>query len=349
MPADDADNLLFLLAHCFNAFCAYVLIHHLIKDKWIALFGAVIVGLSVPNTDGSSLPSMYVIGTLPLTFYFIHRAVTENQWRLALLAGLCAGATTLISMNVFAFLLLTVAIYIFVLAVSRLRQIAFWRQIMLFICVCASISAFRIVPMVADEALRSVGLARHQGIDYSFDLLDFFVRSDNPFFGPFLHAAYDVAPDSRHRRAYLGIHQFILHWLRADPRRCPRGKRRKRLLPWLAILVFCAIYRLGHFPTINAVRHTDVVLPAARLKRLVSQSVWDNQTVVFPDRTGYASGSPGMLWPRHALAIVASADPRNRSAARHAYTRGRILYSAQRQNTRTGQAGLYRLAAVRTG
>ncbi|MCY3831497.1 MAG: hypothetical protein OXG85_00695 [Chloroflexi bacterium] len=261
MPADNADNLLYLLAHCFNAFGAYVFIHHLIKDKWIALFGAVLVGISVPNTDGSTLPSMYVIGTLPLTFYFIHRAVTEGRRLFALLAGVCAGATTLISMNVFAFLLLTAAMYVFFLALPRLRQIAFWRQVILFICVCASISAFRIYPMVADGALRNEGLARHEGIDYSFDLLDFFVRSENPFFGDILRAALDVSPYAQPKRAYLGYINLIfvgcalLHAISHKP-------QRKLLIPWLAILVFCAIYRLGHFPTINAVQYTSVVLPA---------------------------------------------------------------------------------------
>ena len=36
MPTDSAYNLLFMLILCFNGYSAYVLIQHLLKDKWAA-------------------------------------------------------------------------------------------------------------------------------------------------------------------------------------------------------------------------------------------------------------------------------------------------------------------------
>ena len=235
--------------------------HHLIKDKWAALFGAIVFGILLPSTDGSTAPSMYVIGTLPLTVYFLRRALIEHQWRLAVLAGLCAGVTSLISVKVFACILVTIAIYACFLAISRWKQTAFWLFLLLFIGVCALIAAFRLYPMIADEALRQEGLGRYEGALDSNDVLDFLVLGKHPFTGGFLRALFNVPPDASPKNAYLGyINIFlalgaILH-----------KSRRRQLLPWLAILAFFAVMRLGDFLTYNGVEHSAIVLPARVLR-----------------------------------------------------------------------------------
>ena len=101
MPADSAYNLLFLLLLCFNACCAYPLIRYLIKDKWIALFGALVVGVSVPFLGNSTIPDLIMMGTIPLTIYFFLCQVAEMCWIFAALAGACAGATASISVKIF--------------------------------------------------------------------------------------------------------------------------------------------------------------------------------------------------------------------------------------------------------
>ena len=82
IPADDAFNLLYLLMLSFNALCAYVLISQLLQDKWIALFGAVVVGVNCWFTDYVPSPDLLMIGTLPLTVYFLHRSVMEMSMAL---------------------------------------------------------------------------------------------------------------------------------------------------------------------------------------------------------------------------------------------------------------------------
>ena len=92
LPADNVYNLLFMMILCFNAYCTYPLILHLLGDKWIALFGAVVVTVSVPFLFESTIPDLIMIGTIPLSTYFFHRHFGENRWIFAALAGLCAGA-----------------------------------------------------------------------------------------------------------------------------------------------------------------------------------------------------------------------------------------------------------------
>ncbi|MCY3831498.1 MAG: hypothetical protein OXG85_00700 [Chloroflexi bacterium] len=263
MPADNADNLLYLLARCFNAFCAYALIQHLIRDKWAALFGAIAAAVMLPSTDGTTAPSMYVIGTLPLAVYFLHRSATERRWRFAALAGFTAGVTAYISVKVFAFALLTSALYAFYLALSRWKQSAFWLQLLLIMGLSASIAAFRFYPMLADEALRQEGLGRYHDEQTSHDLLDFFVLKKNPVTGGFLTAIFDLSPETYPKNAYLGyINIFLLGCaIILTP-------QRRKLMPWLLTLVFCAVMRLGHYLTVDGVAHESMVLPARALRDL---------------------------------------------------------------------------------
>ncbi|MCY3831500.1 MAG: hypothetical protein OXG85_00710 [Chloroflexi bacterium] len=261
MPADNANNLLYLAMLCFNAFSAYALLQHLIKDKWIALFGAVYVGIGIPYTNGMTLPVIIMIGTLPLTLYFLRRAVIEGRWQFAALAGFCAGFTAFISLYIFAVILLTLAIYSVFLAGPRWEQRSFWLQLLLVVGVCGAIAAFRIYPIVADDALRAEGLGFYQERVPSRDLLDFFVLTRNPITGDALSALFNVPPDALHRDAYLGyINLFFLC--------CALLHKplRRRLAPWLALLLAFAILRLGDFLTLNSVAYTDATLPGRVLK-----------------------------------------------------------------------------------
>lgn len=300
MPADNADNLLYLLARGFNAFCAYALIHHLIKDKWIALFGAIAAAVILPSTDGTTAPSMYVIGTLPLTVYFLHRSATESRWRFAALAGLTAGVTAYISVKVFAFILLTAAVYAFFLALSRWRRLVFWLHLLLIIGLSALIAAYRFYPMLADEALRQEGLGRyHDDLD-SNEFLDFFVLKKNPVTGGVLSAIFDVSPDTYPKNAYLGyINIFLVGCaIILTP-------QRRKLMPWLLTLVFCAVMRLGHYLTVDGVAHESVVLPA-RVLRDLSPSVF-GAIVPWTFQTGVVT--PLALLSCYGLAALLRSQP----------------------------------------
>ncbi|MDE2853476.1 MAG: hypothetical protein OXN88_04835 [Chloroflexota bacterium] len=256
VSADDAFNLLFLLILCFNALCAYVLIQHLIKDRWIALFGAVVVGVSVPFLQESTLPVLITIGTLPLSLYFFHRTVYESRMLFAAAAGICLGITAHISLYIFVFTLLSAAIYTIVAPRSYWKQSASWLQLFIIIGIGGALALLRLYPILADAAVREEGLAFNIGRIRSNDLIDFFVLTKNPFTGTFLHSAFNVAPNSSHHGAYLGYINLVFiggALVKLSPRR--------KIMPWLAMLAFFLTLRLGHFLTINGNDYPDIVLP----------------------------------------------------------------------------------------
>ncbi len=262
MTVDSANNLIFLLILYFNGISVYVLILHLVKDKWVALFGAVVAVLGISFSSKSSFPALVGFGTMPLTLYFFHRAIFEGRRRFAALAGFCAGITAFHSMYILLFILLGTGIYTVFLLPTRWRQGLFWRQLLIFAALCAVICAWRLYPMVADEAIFREGLAKYEDLR-SGDLLDYFVHTRNPFTGNILHSIFNVPPGETHRNIYLGyINIFFLACALL------RKGGRKRLLPWLALFVFFALMRLGDFLTVNSVAYRDILLPAHVLKEL---------------------------------------------------------------------------------
>ena len=263
LPVDDAYNLLFLLILCFNAFCGYALINHLIKEKWISLFGAVVFAVATPYPYGSTLPDLTMIGTLPLTMYFFLRSISENQRRLAVLAGVCAGITAFISVYVFAFILMTFCIFVLIKALSLWTQRAFWRDLLIFVVVCGSISFLRFQPMLADRALLTHAAEAYQNRFKSNDALEYFVLKNNPFTGGLFRSALGDSPADRHtgfkqehKDAYLGyVNLFLLAYAIF---RAPRGRG---LLPWIVILVAFALLRLGQYLTFNGIEYEHIILP----------------------------------------------------------------------------------------
>ena len=263
MPADSAYNLLFLLMLCFNAFCAYPLIHYLINDKWIALFGAVVVGVSVPFLGSSTIPDHIMIGTTPLTIYFFLRQVSEKRWIFAALAGACAGTTAFIGIYNFVIILMTVSIIAVFLAVSHWKQPAFWRGLLLFAIICGSICSFRFYPMFVDTSILKEGLETHLGRARSNDVLECCVVTENPFTGDLFRKALAFPSDSENDSTRLGNSHAYLGYINLFLVLCAflHKPLRRRLAPWLAVLVYFAILRLGHFLTINGQEYRNILLP----------------------------------------------------------------------------------------
>ena len=268
LPVDDAYNLLFLLILCFNACCGYALIRYLIKDKWISIFGAVVFVVATPFPYGQTVPDLIMIGTLPMTLYLLIRSITESSWRFAALAGLCAGITAFIGIYVFAFILLTVCFIALYKSLSLWKQGAFWRHLLIFILVCGATSLLRFYPMLLDSAHLEIARARYQGKSRSNELLEHFVLVNNPFTGKLFGKPLDPRDDyensavrKEYKEAYLGYINLVLI---ACAFFCQ--PRRGRLLPWLAILLFFAIMRLGAYLTFNGIHYEEIILPERFLR-----------------------------------------------------------------------------------
>ncbi|MCY3917218.1 MAG: hypothetical protein OXG49_14520 [Chloroflexi bacterium] len=263
LPADSAYNLLFLMILCINGYCTYPLILHLIGNKWIALFGAVVVSVSVPFLFGSTVPDLIIIGTIPLSIYFFHRHFAENRRIIAALAGLCAGVTALIGVYNFVFNLMTLSVFAIFLAFSHWKQRAFWRGLLLCFVVCILVSSVRFFPMFIDATVLQEGLEMPRGRERSNDVLDCCVLTGNPFIGDLFRKAFTFLPDSINGRSPFKSNEAYLGYINLFFLLCAvfHKPHRRRLAPWLAVLIIFAILRLGHFLTINGQEYRSFLLP----------------------------------------------------------------------------------------
>ena len=262
LPVDDAYKLLFMLILCFNAFCAYLLIQHLIKDKWIALFGALAVVAATPLMHRSMLPDLITIGTIPLSLYFLHRSIVESRWRFAALAGTFAGVTAFIGMYIFVINLLTMGIYTCFLSLPRWRKTDFWRALLVFFAACGLFGFFRVYPMVADPTMLTDRMQEHPGKINSKDVLDYFVLTHNPFTSSLLRAVFNVPSDSQFNTGYLGYINLLLL-----ASALLFSRRRRRLTPWITLLIFFAVLRLGEYLSFNGAEYRDIMLPEHYLRQ----------------------------------------------------------------------------------
>ena len=75
MPASNAFCLTYLLIIFCCCASGYIYCSWISKDKWLALLGAVVFGLSQQVTATAATPDLGFIATIPLTMYFLHRGI----------------------------------------------------------------------------------------------------------------------------------------------------------------------------------------------------------------------------------------------------------------------------------
>ena len=78
LPVSNAYSLAFLLTLFANALATYICANYFIKDKWISLFAAALVGISVALRIKSDA-QFWTYYTIPLAIYFLHRALVEKS------------------------------------------------------------------------------------------------------------------------------------------------------------------------------------------------------------------------------------------------------------------------------
>ena len=120
----------------------------------------------------------------------------------------------------------------------------------------------RIGPMIADRDSFNEAADKNEEHVPSVDLLAFFVSSRNPIVSPLFEKALGIPPVYTLTGAYLGYVPLLLVLLGLAS-----NSHRRKMLPWLVILVIFLLLRLGETLTINTVQYPDVVLP----KRLLDQ------------------------------------------------------------------------------
>lgn len=262
MPLANAYSLAYLLIILSSAATAYIYLHWLFKDRWLALFGAVIFGLNPYVVAATSYPQGAWLAPVPLVFYGVHRGFRENRLSLIVLGGLSAGLITDFTLYAFVVIVLSLGLFICGLAVARWRDGAFWRRVLLLLMVLALASAWRVVPMLleAEQIDRAGGYS-----DSRVDLISFIVNEKHPVLGPLAKEILQIPEKPKTSEfSYIGLAPIGLICFGLFNKR-----KRRQMAPWLVLLLVFMVLNLGSTLGINGVEYQDIKLPKHYLNRLL--------------------------------------------------------------------------------
>ena len=265
MPVSNAFSVVFLLVICLNALSAYIYALWLFKNRWIALFAAVVFAFS-PHVVGQ--PNQLhdaSIATVALAFYCFHRGIVEKRSSLIILAGLFTGLTSTITLYSFTCLMITLAAGVCAFAVGRWRDMRYWRDIGLLALSIAVSSIWTIYPVIADSQALDAALEWHSKEGWN-DLISSFVNDRNPFLGQHLLSALQT-PDSAQlaTTSYVGYVPLVLICIGAYNK-----VTRWRMLPWLILGAGFFVLRLGSTLSVNGIVYPDILLPKYYLNEILS-------------------------------------------------------------------------------
>ena len=246
--ASSAYNLTYLLIVLANVLSAYVCALYMLKDRWLALLGAVIFGFHQHVLFHASQPDIALIATVPLAMFFWQKGYDEQKWSLIAISGVLVGFTAFIGMYIFVCLLLSLGIYVTCLATSQWRRRIFWWSVILLLMLAGTISSIRILPMIQDSTGMKSALDKNKGNESRTDLLSYFINSRHPVSLPAIlieHGAVDLKdfPFARGNAvwwsdsSYLGYLPMILIALGLRKRRL-----RRKMLVWLLLIPFLSSY-----------------------------------------------------------------------------------------------------------
>ena len=270
MPASNAYNLTYLLIIFSAALSAYIYLLYLLKDKWISLFGAVIFGLSGYIVGRSPHPGMTFIAALPLALYFFHRAILEKRWRFIGISGALIGMTAFIGPYIYVITVLTLGLYILYFARSRWKNPNFWLRITLLFVIIGSISIFRVYPMIADSGALEDALNKSHRQERGNDLLQYFINHEHPIVN---HRIANQTATSAVQLAYLSW-QWGHSYLGYVPLLLIgfgifSAIHRRKMLPWLLLILPFFTLRLGSVLKINNQEFPGILLPKHYLNEMI--------------------------------------------------------------------------------
>ncbi len=263
LPPSNAYSLAHLLIIWLSALSAYIYLRWLFKDKWLALFGAVVFGFSPHVLIHPNHPHIAFVAEIPLILYFFQRGILEKQLRFAAFAGLLAGLTTIVSLYNYACVAIMLGLATCAYAVTKWRDGWFWRFIALFLLATAVSSIWRIFPMIQDAPGLQSSMAWYQetfGEKWAIvdgDLISNFVNHGHPIFGPLGQALLQTPADAEISGAsFLGYLPMVLIGVGL----CGKRTRRK-MLPWVALCAVFLLLRLGPTLQINGAEFESVHPP----------------------------------------------------------------------------------------
>lgn len=265
IPLTNAFNVAHLLIIWMSALSAYVYIHWLFRDKWVALFGAVVFGFSPVVLGKANHTEVSFVATIPLILYGFHRGVQEYRRSYIVAAGLLMGLTSISSLYGYVCAAITVGFAVVAFVFTRWRDKRFWRSVMLLLLTTAISSAWRLYPLMNSTEDLTAALSWHGEFEVRTDLVAYFVNPENPIIGQLADRLIQTASIASFSRiSYIGYAPLFLVAIGLFN----SGIRRK-MLPWFALWIFFLTLRLGSVLQVNGIVYSQIVLPKYFLNKLL--------------------------------------------------------------------------------
>ena len=258
MPASNAFSLTFLLFVASVACSAYLYMLYLFKDKWIALLGAVVIGMSPYVLGYPENPELRFLTPLLLAVYCFHRGIAERRNKLVAVAAFLTGATAFVSMHLSVCLAITLTMYALCFARYRWRESAFWVSLGLFAAIAAVVCSPRLYPMLNSAQDLEEAIASRKGQEVGNDLLEYFVNARHPLVKSLFQQPFDWGLKSIDIRysAYIGF--TVLALIGFGLLHTPY---RRKMIPWMLLAIPFLMLRLGSTLTVDGVPYPDIALP----------------------------------------------------------------------------------------
>ena len=266
MPPSNAYNLTFLLIAAAVTGSAYLYLRYLFPDKWIALLGAIVMGMSPYVLGYPEHPELRFIATIPLALYFFHRGHKEGSNKLVMAAAVITGLSAYTSLYIVVCLGMALAMYSLYFAAARWKEARFWAVLALFAALAGAISAPRILPMAANSSALEEAMGQRGKQEIGSDLLEFFVNARNPIVKSLFQRSFMWERQALESRfaSYISYTALILALCGFMTR-----TYRRRMLPWLVLALPFLVLRLGSALTIDGLAYPSIVLPKAFLDDLI--------------------------------------------------------------------------------
>lgn len=265
MPPDNAFCFTFLLIISTNALAGYVYLSWLFKDKWLALFGACVFGFCPQALGYTAWPAINWIAPAPIVFYFFHRGMREGRWRLIALAGICGGLTCVVIMYLYVCVAIALGLFVCAFAWQRWRERQFWRHIAVLVLAFSLASAWRVLPMLLDRAALDRAAESSTQEQNLMDVMSFLVNEQNPILRDLLYSPWQL-PENKAigGKSYLGFLPLALVAFGLAT-----GGARRKMLPWLGLLLVFLMLRLESTLVINGAVFDNIKLPKHYLNQLL--------------------------------------------------------------------------------
>ena len=265
LPISNAFSLTYLLITFSSSLSAYIYLLWLFKDKWIALFGAIVFGFSPHVIGHPNHVEIAFVATVPLAIYWFHRGIKENKLALLVVSGLATGLTTITGLYVYVCLLIMLGFMIFAFALARWRDRSYWSHIALLVLVIAVSSLWRVYPLMSDSQSLSAATDWHGEIEVKTDLISNFVNHHHPLLGPLAKTILQTPGSARlSGTSFLGYIPLLLIFIGVF-----NPATRRKMLPWMALWIVFLTLRLGSVLTANGTVFPDFLLPKFYLNQLL--------------------------------------------------------------------------------